>query len=75
MPLLPELFSKKQGANKKHLPICSAKEAISYAFDNSQILNYQDNFKYLSDLPFNVYFDSETTTGDNSVFFWIQLCM
>ena len=53
---------------KKHLSVCSAKEGITYAFDNGQILNYQDNFKYLGDLPFTVYFDFETTTG-NSPFF------
>ena len=54
---------------KKHLSICSAKEGITYAFDNGQILNYQDNFKYLNDLPFTVYFHFETTTVGNSVFF------
>ena len=48
--------------------MCSAREGITYAFDNSQILNYQDNLKYLGDLPFMVYFDFETTTGGSSVF-------
>ena len=49
--------------------MCSAKERITYAFDNGQILNYQDNFKYLSDLPFTVTNQNfETTTGGNSVF-------
>ena len=51
------------------MSICSAREGITYAFDNGQILNYQDNFKYLGYLPFRVYFDFETTTGGNSVFF------
>ena len=50
------------------MSVCSAKEGITYAFDNGHILNYQDNFKYLGDLPFTVYFDFETTTG-NSPFF------
>ena len=59
---------------KKHLSVCSAKEGISYTFDNGQILNYQDNSKYLGDLAFTVYFDFETTTGGNSDVF-IQLCM
>ena len=59
---------------KKHLSLCSAKKEITNAFDNGQILNYRDNFKYLGDLPFTVYFDFETTTGGNAVFF-IQLCM
>ena len=50
------------------MSICGAKEGITYAFETGQILNYQDNFKYLGDLPFMVYFDSETTTGGISVF-------
>ena len=54
---------------KNHMSICSAREGITYAFDNGQILNYQDNFKFLGDLPFTVYFDFETTTGGKSVFF------
>ena len=54
---------------KMHMSVCSAREGITYAFDNCQISNYQDNFKYLGDLPFTLYFDFETTTGSSSVFF------
>ena len=53
---------------KKHLSMCAAKEGITYSFDNGQILDYQDNFKYQGNLPFVVYFDFEKTTG-NAVFF------
>ena len=53
---------------QKHLSICAAKEVITYSFDNGQIIDYQDNFKYQGDVPFFVYFDFETATGD-SVFF------
>ena len=53
---------------KKHRLVCTAKEGITYSFDNGQILDYQENFKYQGDLPFFVYFDFETTTG-NAVFF------
>ena len=53
---------------QKDLPICAAKEGITYSFDNAQIIDYQDNFKYMGDVPFSVYFDFETTTGD-AVFF------
>ena len=53
---------------KKHLSICGARQGITYSFDNSQILNYQDHFKYQVDLLFSVYFDFETTMG-NAVFF------
>ena len=62
-------FAKNEENMKNHMSICSAREGITYAFDNGQILNYQDNFTYLGDLPFTVYFDFETTTGGNSVFF------
>ena len=63
------LFVKSKEQMKKHLSFCGAKEETNYAFDNGQILNYQDNFKYLSELPFTVYFNFETTTRGNSVFF------
>ena len=54
---------------EKHLSIFNAKEGIIYAFDNGQVLNYQNNFKYLGELAFTVYFDFKTRTGGNSVFF------
>ena len=49
------------------MSVCSAKGGITYDFDNGQIVNFQDNFKYLGDVPFKVYFDFEITT-DNSAF-------
>ena len=52
----------------KHISVCSAKEGITYSFDNAQIIDYQDNYKYMGDLPFSIYFDFKTTTG-NAVFF------
>ena len=60
---------------QKYLSICAAKEGITY----SQIIDYQDNFKYIGDLPFAVYFDFETTTEDavffDSKIFIISYCM
>ena len=47
-----------------HLSICAAKEDITHSFYNSQIIDYQENYKYMGDLPFSVYFDFETTTGN-----------
>ena len=61
-------FAKNDDAMKNHLSICGVKEGITCSFDNGQILDYQDNFKDQGDLPFSVYFDFETTTG-NAVFF------
>ena len=46
------------------------REGITYAFDNIQTLNYQYNLKYLSDLPFTVYFNFQATTGGSSIFFY-----
>ena len=62
------LFAKTDDVMRKHLFICVAREGITYAFDKGQIINFQDNFKYLADVPFTVYFDFETTT-DGSPFF------
>ena len=72
-------FAKNYKQMQKHLSICAAKEGITSLFDNAQIIDYQDNYKYIGDLPFAVYFDFETTT-ENAVFFdWkmfvISYCM
>ena len=68
-------FAKNYGQMQKYLSICAAKEGITY----SQIIDYQDNFKYIGDLPFAVYFDFETTTEDavffDSKIFIISYCM
>ena len=37
-------------------------------FGNGQIINFQDNFKYLGDVLFTVYFDFEIATGDSAFF-------
>ena len=51
-----------------HTKICAAKEGIIYSFDSGDIISFQDNYKYLGDNLFTVYFDFETNTGD-AVFF------
>ena len=61
-------FAKTDESRKKHMFICAAMEGITYAFDNGQIKNFKDNFRYMGDAPFTVYFDFETATG-SSVFF------
>ena len=53
---------------QKHLSVCSEKAGFTYSFDNGKILDYQDHYKNLGDLPFSIYYDFETTTG-NVVFF------
>ena len=49
---------------EKHIKVCAAKEGIIYIFDNRKIISFQDNFKFLGDVPFTIYFDFETTTSD-----------
>ena len=56
---------------KKHTKVCRANEGITSCFDNGEIISFQDNFKYLGDVPFTVYFDFEATT-DNTAFFWAK---
>ena len=53
---------------EKHIFSCSGKEGISYSFNSSKIIDYQDNYKYMDDLHFSIYFDFETATG-SAVFF------
>ena len=57
-------FVKSDDAMAKHNTVCAAKERIIYTFDNRKIISFQDNFKVLADVPFTVYFDFETTTGN-----------
>ena len=47
---------------------CAGQSGFSYSFDNGKIINYQDNFNKIGDLPFSIYYDFETTTG-STVFF------
>ena len=53
---------------KKHTKVCRANEGITPCFDNGKIISFQDNFEYLGDVPFTVYFDFEATTGDTGFF-------
>ena len=57
-------FVKSKDAMEKHTKVFAAKEGIVYSFENGKITSFQDNFKYLGDIPFTVYFDFNTTTGD-----------
>ena len=67
-PYCENSFAKNEKNMKKRVQVCAVKEGITYCFDNGEIISFQDNFKYLGDIPFRVYFDFETTT-DDTVFF------
>ena len=66
-------FVKSYEKMKKHLPCCSGKAGFTFSFDNEKIIDYQDHYKNLGDVPFAVYYDFETTTG--SVVFLTLKCM
>ena len=54
-------FTCSENEFLKHLQKCMSIEEIIYKFENNKIISFQDNFKYLGDVAFTVYFDFETT--------------
>ena len=56
--------AKSKEILEKHTKVCASKEGIIYTFENGKIISFQDNLNFLGDVPFTVYFDFETTTGD-----------
>ena len=52
-----------------HLKTCSSMAGIIYKFENQGIQTFFDNMKFMSDLPFAIYFDSETTSGKKNLQF------
>ena len=56
-------FVKSAEKMKKNLSVCTGRASFIYSFDNGKIIDYQDNFESLGDVPFSIYFDFETTTG------------
>ena len=67
-------FIKSNEKMKKHLSICSGKAGFTFSFDNGKIVDYQDHYRSLGDLPFSIYHDFETTTG-SVVFFDAKINM
>ena len=61
-------FVKSAGRMQNHLSVCAGKAGFTFSFDNRKIIDYQDHYKNLGDVPFSVYCDIETTTG-SVVFF------
>ena len=72
-PYCNNFFMKSNKKMKEHISICAGQSGFNFSFDNGKIINYQDNFKKMGDLPFAVYYDFETTTG--SVVFLMQRCL
>ena len=72
-------FVKSPGKMKKHLSRCSGKAEFTFSFDNGKIIDYQDHYKNLGDVPFGIYYDFETATGSIVFFdarmFVVSYCM
>ena len=64
MPLLQQFnfFLKTEKKMKKHISTCSGQAGFNFVFHNGKIVDYQDNYKQIGDLPFTMYFYFETTT-------------
>ena len=71
-PFCEFFFARSAEAMKKHTKVCRAKKGVTYTFDNSNIISFQDNFKYMGDAPFTASFDFETTIG-NAVFLYPKM--
>ena len=37
---------------QQHIAACAGQAGFSYSFDNGWVINYQDNYKKIGDLPF-----------------------
>ena len=61
-------FIKSPEKMQKHLSVCAGKAGFTFNFDNGKIIDHQDHYKNLGDVPFSVYYHFETTTG-SVVFF------
>ena len=55
-------FFERKGPFERHIKNCSGKPGIVYNFNIQNIVSFEDNLKYIGDVPFSVYADFETTT-------------
>ena len=53
---------------QKHLSVCTGKAGYEFTIDNGKIIDYQEHYSNIGDVPFSIYYDFETTTG-SAVFF------
>ena len=52
--------------NTKDIEKCSGIPGIVYNFNNQNLVTFDENSKYKSDLPMVIYFDCETTAANDS---------
>ena len=61
-PYCQNFFLKSDEKMAAHVKVCAGQASYSLIFDQS-VVNYQENFNKISDVPFSIYYDFETTTG------------
>ena len=61
-PYCQNVFLKNEERIATHVKCCAGQAGYSLVFDQS-VVNYQENFNKIADVPFSVYYDFETTTG------------
>lgn len=62
-PYRNNFFIKTAEKMEKHISCCSGQADSNFSFDNGKVIDYQDNYKKIGDLPLAIYYDFETTTG------------
>ena len=56
-------FFVGKATREKHLEKCSQMPGVTYKFENQHLTTFEDNFRFMGELPFTVYFDLEATCG------------
>ena len=63
-------FFVERKKNWKHLKIKSSMSRIIYKFNDQNVQTFEDNYKFMGEVPFSIYFDFETTCGKKSFWIW-----
>ena len=58
-------FFERKSPFERHIKNCSGKPGIVYNFNIQNIVSFEDNLKYIGDIPFSVYADFETTAPNS----------
>ena len=61
-PYCQNFFVKTEQRMEKHVKCCAGQAGYLLVFYQS-VVNYQENFNKIGDVPFSIYYDFETTTG------------
>ena len=67
-------FVKSAEKMGKKLSCCAGKAGFTYSFDNGKIIDYQDHYKNLGDLPFSI-FTTILKQLQEAWFFSMEKCM